>query len=187
MAKPSVMSKTDLVTLIGQCQGNNRKAQEELYNYYYYKMRWIVYRILGKDDTNIIEVINNGFIKAFMNIDKFSFKGAFESWLTTIMQRACYDYLKHHKQKNIVPLGFDDSSTEENYSNRFLIEEIKGLLDTFPANMQQVVLMTSEGYDHRSIGEVLNIPEGTSKWLLNQARIKLRDKINPELLSSFTC
>ena len=38
-----------------------------------------------------------------------------------------------------------------------------------------------EGYNHKEIGEKLNISEGTSKWYLSEARKKLQLLINSSL------
>ena len=54
-----------------------------------------------------------------------------------------------------------------------------GLLKTIPPISAHVfTLYVIDGYNHREIGELLEITEGTSKWHLSTARKLLRDRLH---------
>jgi RNA polymerase sigma-70 factor (ECF subfamily) len=57
-------------------------------------------------------------------------------------------------------------------------DEIMKLIQKLPPATHAVfVLYAVEGYNHREIGERLNISEGTSKWHLSEARKTLQKQL----------
>jgi RNA polymerase sigma-70 factor (ECF subfamily) len=74
----------DLNQLINDCQKNDRKAQEQLYQLYASKL----FAVCLKYSRNYIEAQDNlqdGFLLIFNKIEQFSFKGSFEGWLKRVM------------------------------------------------------------------------------------------------------
>jgi RNA polymerase sigma-70 factor (ECF subfamily) len=60
-------------------------------------------------------------------------------------------------------------------------EEILYLLQKLPNTTRAVFnLYIMEGYNHREIGELLEISEGTSKWHLSEARKHLSHSLKME-------
>jgi RNA polymerase sigma-70 factor (ECF subfamily) len=58
----------------------------------------------------------------------------------------------------------------------FDAEELEIMIRTLPPTSQKVFnLYVIDGYNHKEIGEQLNISEGTSKWHLSSARAKLKE------------
>ncbi len=74
----------------------------------------------------------------------------------------------------------EDDDWEE--SQLVSVEKLKELLNELPDSSQEVFqLYVLEGYNHREIGEILGISEGTSKWHLNNARKILRRLLKENL------
>jgi RNA polymerase sigma-70 factor (ECF subfamily) len=63
------------------------------------------------------------------------------------------------------------------------------LLSTIPPISAHVfTLYVIDGYNHKEIGDLLEITEGTSKWHLSTARKQLRDRLGEiELLNEKRC
>ena len=63
--------------------------------------------------------------------------------------------------------------------------ELLGLIRQLtPATRAVFNLYVIEGYNHREIGELLNITEGTSKWHLSEARKNLQQMIKVQDLAN---
>jgi RNA polymerase sigma-70 factor (ECF subfamily) len=52
-----------------------------------------------------------------------------------------------------------------------------------PATQAIFNLYVTEGYNHKEIGKLMGISEGTSKWHLSEARKILQQKIREQRLS----
>ncbi len=58
---------------------------------------------------------------------------------------------------------------------KFDAEELQMMIRSLPPVSQKVFnIYVIDGYNHKEIGEQLNISEGTSKWHLSSARKKLK-------------
>lgn len=164
----------DIKKIIKQCKKNNRQAQKELYKLFYAYSMSICLRY-AKSREDAVEIMNDGFIKLFTNIQVFDIKKPLKPWLRKIMVNAALD---HNKKYNKMQMTTLESSTEHvtnkindsfNYSD--LIEIIRKL-----PNAYQLVfnLKAIEGYKHEEIAKMLGISEGTSKSNYAKAKQKLQ-------------
>jgi len=137
-----------------------------------------------KDQETAMEIVNNGMLRVFQKIDKYSQTGSLEGWIRKICYHAVSDYFKKHS-KYLQFLVFDtdtyateakpdEKSPEENLYYADLVE----LVTRLPENTEKVfTLYAIEGYTHREIADMLDLSEGTSKWHLNSARKKLKEML----------
>ncbi len=93
---------------------------------------------------------------------------------------------KEQKYKDTIPLHETyDAPFDDDILDKISAEEILEQVGQLPASYRTVfVLYVIEGYNHREIGELLGISEGTSKSNLSIARAKLKTKllsINPNV------
>lgn len=128
------------------------------------------------------DVMVQGFLKMFNNLDTFKFEGSFEGWLRRIMIRESISYLR--KQQFVV---YDDEVYEKNQSEEISqstdldTEHIQRLIDALPQGYKMVfVLYTVEGYKHKEIAEMLSITESTSKTQLLKARKLLQGQLRQQ-------
>lgn len=127
-----------------------------------------------QNDDDTVEVLNNGFLKVFKNIQSFdSQKASLYTWIRTIMVNTSIDFIRqNHKHKQNVDLEqtaepFVESDALQRLDANELLHHIKNL----PAATQSVFnLYVIEGYTHKEIGIKMGISEGTSKWHLSEAR-----------------
>ena len=165
--------------LIKRAIQKNRSAQERLYSLYAPKMLSVC-RYYIKDIHFAEEVMLNGFLKVFSNLNKFENAGSFEGWIRKIMIRESISFLR--KQKHI-EFSVDEIELNSEPINSIYslidVEEIQYLIDALPDGYKMVFVMYAiEGYKHHEIGEMLKISEGTSKSQLFKARKMLQQKIN---------
>lgn len=163
--------------IVQGCIDNNRKAQEMLYRQHFAAMYAMCYQRCGNKERSL-EIVNNGFLKVFMNIQSFQFNGSFQGWIRRIIWHALADYFKHEK-KYYSTIVLEDYDAAIDYSEpslqKMYADDLHKIIDTLPLATKQVFnLYVVEGYTHNEIATMVNISEGTSKWHLNNARTKLK-------------
>lgn len=170
------MNKEDSI-LINQCKKNNRMAQLQLYEKYAKLMFNIALRYVS-DKENAKDVMQEGFLKAFVNINTYQPKFSFGSWLKRIIINQALDELRKRK------LNFSDDEVENlniindddwNFESFISKQDILLAIEQLDAKQNIVVkLYLIEGYDHQEISEILNIPATTSRTYLSRGKHKLR-------------
>ena len=166
--------------LIQGCIRNDRKSQQVFYEHYF-DILFSVCRKYTRDDTEILSVINDAFLKIFKNISLYKNTGSFEGWLKKITYHTLVDHFRYKDQK----LGFlefadilPEISSRENALDTLIVGEIFDMLNTLPENSAKALqLFALEGYSHADIAKELNISEGTSRWHVAQARNLLKEKL----------
>lgn len=175
-----IAAAEDIQTLVAGCRQNDRKAQERLYKQYYRALGAICMRYT-KNEQDAIELLNDGFLKIFKNIDQYDpAKGALYTWMNKIITNCCIDFLR--KQQEVYFSPVEEHSEEVHLDNRALqlmdAQELLLLVRQLPPATQLVFnLHVIEGYPHKEIAEMLNMREGTSKWHVNEARKQLQKKL----------
>lgn len=154
------------------------QAQRLLYERYAPKMLSVCRQYI-KDLHFAEDVMINGFIKVFQNLESYKNLGSFEGWIRTIMVR---ESINHLRKKQFVVYDdemFDAQLGESNHGGGLLdVEYVQHLIDALPEGYKTVFLLHAiEGYGHQEIAEMLEISEGTSKSQLFKARKMLQENL----------
>ena len=166
--------------LILGCMQNDPAAQRELYNRFSPKMLPVCYRFAqSREDAE--DMLQEGFIKVFMQIHTFENKGAFEGWVRRIIVHTCINLLKKNKRFN-ESLDLEHASSlqvkEETLPSIMQAKQVVECIRLLPIGYRTVLnLYVIEGYSHKEISELLQISTGTSKWHLSEARKTLQKMI----------
>ena len=172
--------------LLKKCAQNDRKAQAKLYEYCFHKLMPLCYRF-HRNEENARSVLNQGFLKIIKNLKTFREDVSFDAWINRIMKNTIIDDLRKKKKyiQNVDiketdrELDYFATSVENQAMSDFEVETIKELIEQLPSITQKVFnLYVISGYNHREIGELLEISDGTSKWHLSNARKMLQKLIN---------
>jgi RNA polymerase sigma factor (sigma-70 family) len=166
--------------IIAGCIKKERKAQEQLYKSYYGTMAALCLRYT-KNENDAVEVLNSGFLKVLMNIQRYDpGKATLYTWIRTIVINSCIDFLKI-KERNIEHKELDETTAiqvDAEAINRMKADEVLGLVRQLPPATQAVFnLYSIDGYNHKEIAAMLDISTGTSKWHLSEARKNLQQMI----------
>lgn len=175
-----------LEAIILGCKQNDRQSQKELYsNFYSYAMS-ICLRYTG-GEADAVEVLNDGFMKLFKNIEKFDIDKPFKPWLRRILVNACLDHIKKNAKHNYLA-DISEAEIEEtsqvapdhdlNYNE--ILEKIGQLSPAYRAVFNLYVI---DGYKHHEIAEQLGITTSTSKANLTRAKAALRSLLSKEVYS----
>ena len=124
-----------------------------------------------------IEILNDGFLKIFAKLEKYSQGLSFRGWLRKIMINSAIDYFrrneKHHHTMDISHAKYE--LTNVNILDELSEVEIIVAIQQLPPSYRMVFnLFVIEGYKHEEIANMLNISVGTSKSNLSISRIKLQ-------------
>ncbi len=167
--------------LVKQCRKGKASAQREVFEKYSTQML-AVCRRYTKCVQDAEEVLSNGFIKVFQKIDQYSGEGALGGWIRTIMVRESLNYIRY--QKNLFVEVEEERQEEFGHQKEveaLNTQHLMKLIDELPLGYKTVFnLYAIEGYNHREIGEMLEISENTSKSQLSKARKQLQKHLNEQ-------
>ena len=160
------------------CIKNDRKAQELLYKQFYGPMIGLCMRYT-RNEEDALEVLHNGFLKVYKHLATYDAgKASLYTWIKTIMVNSAIDFIRsRQKFKNQVELKetHQAGSIDNEAVQRMGSAELLKLIQKLPMATQTVFnLYIIEGYNHREIGNILGISDGTSKWHLSEARRQLK-------------
>lgn len=154
------------------CIGNNRKSQETLYRHFFPIMERMVMRYT-RDEDQIIDILNNGFLKVFQKIEKFENKGSFEGWIRRIVYHSVSDYFRK-STKDLKFLIYQDEFKKEPSEvsdHKLYYQDLINLVNNLPEKHMRVFhLFSIEGFSHKEISNQLNMKESTCRWYLAEAR-----------------
>ncbi len=163
--------------LIDQCKKGNRKAQMHIYDKYYSAMYTIACRYLSDEEAK--EAMQEGFLKAFLNIKTFERDKTFGAWLKRIVINQCIDQLKKRKLETsaIEEVQLEIVDNEDwLFDSQITKQEILQAIEQLGEKYQLVVkLYLLEGYDHSEISQILGIEEKTSRTQLRRGKLQLRE------------
>jgi len=167
-------------TLIEACRKQERKAQHELYKRCYSGLMGICLRY-EKNREDAEALLNMAFFKILTRMDQYSDAIPFEAWAKRVTINTVIDeFRKKTRDKLDFVESFDhsmplDSMDYNEAEQRYDAESLEALIRTLPPVSQKVFnLYIVDGYNHKEIGEMLSISEGTSKWHLSTARKTLQ-------------
>lgn len=182
-----MLTKDELIHCIEGCKHNKRVYQNRVYVAFYDYAMSICFKY-GNDKEDAVEIINDGFLKIFKEINKYKplsedIAFGFTSWLRRIMINTAIDHYRKNRNKTI----FKDLNEEQEYLSaneeqdmlaRLSYNElIKIVHELSPAYRMVFNLYAIEGMTHKEVGKHLNITEGTSKSNFAKARAFLQNKL----------
>lgn len=150
-----------------------RRYQDKLLRYTNY---------LVHDAEPAADVVQEVFIKAFVNLQSFNTRKKFSSWLYRIVHNEAVNHLK--KSKKITPFAgrewlADNVAGNTDLENDFLQKEkeenIRRGLEKLPLKYREpLVLFYFEEKSYEEIGDILRMPVGTVGTRINRGKILLR-------------
>ncbi len=159
--------------LIQGCLNGDRRSQQAVYKLFYGKMKAVCLRYT-KDSDQAMDVLQEGFIKVFQNMEKYTGVGSFEGWVRRIMVNLSIDRFRKQKNDFILLHGnmsaedFEDEVEDEDDENTVDYDFkpsqiIEAMQQLSPAYRTVFNLYVFENYTHQDIADALGISVGTSK------------------------
>ena len=169
-------SVTD-IELIARVVAGDAAAERELYETYVDRIFRLTFRLAG-DDELARDFTQATFIRAFEKIGSFRGESSLSTWLHSIGVSVALNGLRKAKRIKTREAPMEEGMTVGAMpveAEPDLKERMVRAIDSLSDKYRTVFVMHDvEGYTHDEIGGTLNIPIGTSKSHLFQARTKLR-------------
>lgn len=136
----------------------------------------------AKNDDDARDLAQETFLRAITNYDKFRTDTNLKGWLRTIMRntyingyrRAASRVVMYNSDSHAVTVGEQEDYTPDSIYHKKQVEQaITTLADEFKIPFQRHF----EGYKYQEIADELNLPIGTVKSRIFQARKLLSEQL----------
>jgi RNA polymerase sigma-70 factor, ECF subfamily len=169
------MHSTDFAdegALVAACRRNDIRAFERLYQAHAQRLKSIAWHMLGnRQDAE--DAVQETFLKVFRGIGGFGGDSGIGTWLCRIVINVCYDLQRKRKREGApeeAPAGPPAAA-----GNQALSVVLRDALRRINPRYRMVFLLFEvEGLCHAEIAAVLEVPEGTSKAWLFEAKKELK-------------
>jgi len=158
--------------LINGCINKDRKMQEMLYQRFSSRMYAVCLKYC-KDAEEARDLLQDGFVKIFKNLESFRGEGSFEGWIRRIFVNTAIEHFRKSLKRFCVaePLEILIEDAAWNALDHLAAKDIIKMIHELSPGYRQVFNMyVIEGYSHKDIGDILGISEGTSKSQLARAK-----------------
>ncbi len=179
------LANQNIEQLVALCRENNQAAQFEIYKRYSKAMYNVAFRIV-KDTHYAEDVMQEGFLKAFLKIKDYRQEVAFGAWLKKIIINYSIDFYKKNSrfshddfEHTLYKLdGKDQNQTEEADFTKIKANQVLQAIDSLKESYRMVLtLLFIEGYDNEEISEILNISNANCRTTISRAKESLRKKL----------
>lgn len=180
-----VSAERDLI--IDRCKANDRVAQEMIYRHYFPVMERMVLKYTH-DEDQIIDILNDGFIRVFKKIELYSGKGSFEGWIRKLIYHSVSNYFRKYS-KDLKFMIYEEEFRKEpstDSSHKLYYQDLMSLVDKLPEKQYKVFhLFAIEGFDHEEISKRLDINKNTCRWYLSEARKFLQKEYSKKYTNNY--
>lgn len=169
----------DLNRLIEDCKAGKQSAQSQLYKAFAPILYGVCMRY-ARDVTEAEDTLHEGFLIIFKKINQFAGKGSFEGWMKRIMVNLALEKFRTRFRLHTVEdiNVYDYKVANDDVYAQMNADQLMEVIQQLPPRYKMVFnLYAIDGYNHKEIGEIMGIAEGTSKSNLARARKIVQDKI----------
>lgn len=165
------------------CIDGRADYQRLLYDYFSPRMFGICLRY-ANDYHHAEDILQEGFIKIFRNMDKFRGDGSFEGWIKKIFINTAIE----HYRKSVNHIGHAELEPDsvirhisEKATDNLAAQDLMKLVQQLSPGYRTIFnLYVIEGYSHKEIADTMGISEGTSKSQLARARNILKKMVESQ-------
>ncbi|MGD2094572.1 MAG: RNA polymerase sigma factor [Phycisphaerales bacterium] len=170
----------DVGKLVRAGQAGERGAFDELVRLYQRPAMQIAVRILG-NASDAAEVVQDGFIKAYVSINKLKQPKRFEAWFFRIIINTAISWRRAAKRRTEQIKIVDEKENEkaltpvENQTREELKDAIqRAMLKLSKKEVKAIALFGIEDLSQNEVAEIMNCSVETVRWYVYRARKKLK-------------
>ena len=178
---PILEKKDEEIILL--VKSGDKEAYEIIVDRYLDRMKRYARRfIYNRDDID--DLVQEVFLKAYMNIQRFDDKRKFSSWIYRIAHNEFVNAIKKKTYEKLFRVDFDtlfphpaakeDSSefTDKRFTKEILDENLEKI---DPKYREVLILYFFEDMDYKDITDVLSIPTSTVGVRISRGKAKLKE------------
>jgi len=170
-------SATD-AELVARCQAGDSNAFESLYHSHAARIYTLACRMAGspEDGEDLLQEI---FLQAYRKIGTYKGDATIGTWLYRLARHHCLDDVRSRaaRMKTLTDT-LDGDHSYQPLARRETPDirlDLERAIERLPDGCREAfVLHDIEGLDHKEVGKLLGVAEGTSKSQVFKARAKLR-------------
>lgn len=173
----------------------NKECYRLLIERYEDKLRRYVRRISGVSSESVEDIVQELFMKVYINLNSYDPNKSFSSWIYRIAHNETINYWRKNKRKSEMVVSLESDSALGNISDgRDTGEEVYGkinggvvlsALEDLDEKYRNAVMMKyAEEASYREISEKLDIPIGTVGTLISRGKKMLREHLESGGFSS---
>lgn len=196
MTNPHEKTDAELVVLALKDQDKF----ELLMNRYEKKFFRYIRRFAGLSNESIEDILQEAFIKIYINLNDYNPSLSFSSWAFRIVHNETINYLRKNNKIKTVPLETEDEETgnlinvlkseidvAQDLSKKDMNERIREVIRLIPEKYREVLILRYiEDFDYQEISDILKIPMGTVATLVNRAKEKFKQIAEKNHLNPLT-
>jgi len=183
-------------TLIKRAKEGDYDAFEQLVTEYEDRVYSLGLKMCS-EEQDALEVVQDTFLSAYRNIQKFREDSSFYTWINRIAVNSCFQKLrKRKKEKNTISMEevhpFPDGkladasipswdfSPEKTAIKGELAEKMRSALEELPDKYRAVFYLKDiDGLSNKEIADIMDLSVPAVKSRLNRARLFLRKQLSP--------
>jgi len=182
--------------LVERAQRGDKRAFELLVSKYQRKLSRLLSRFI-RDSTEVEDVTQEAFIKAYRALPTFRGDSAFYTWLYRIGINTAKNYLVAMRRRAPTTTdidseeaeGFEDgdqlrdlNTPENELASRQIAETVNQALAELPEELRTAIALREiEGLSYEDIANVMNCPIGTVRSRIFRARESIAARLRPLL------
>ena len=169
MAAGRLSARND-ADLIEASKRGDLTAFEEIYAAHAGRMKSIAYHLLA-DRADAEDAVQDAFLKIYRGAGAIHLDSHLAPWIYRILLNCCYDTGRKRRRQAEAPLA-----TEPAIPNNVPLQVAlrHALARIHPQHRMVFWLFEVEGFRHSEVAAILEIPEGTSKKWLFEAKQELK-------------
>ncbi len=188
------ISAIDDKDLVEAARRGDREAFRTLFERYHRRAYGLAYGVVRHQD-DALDIVQDAFIKAHKNLDKFEGTSSFYTWLYRIVMNLAIDHLRKHRR--VRPVELDEQHLDEagagddsllpkllggNPGRALLDKEIRARIDAalgeLSDNHRAVLVMRElEGLSYEEMAQAMGCSKGTIMSRLFHARKNMQKRL----------
>ncbi|KKR00065.1 MAG: RNA polymerase, sigma-24 subunit, ECF subfamily [Microgenomates group bacterium GW2011_GWB1_40_9] len=175
MPEINILSDEELVVLI---RTNEKERFTDIVERYEDKLlRYATYLI--HDENKAMDVVQDAFIKAYINLNGFDVKKKFSSWIYRIVHNEAMNSVKKYHKETPLLQNADfqsEENIEQDFTRKEIIEKAQFCLDQMPVLYSEpIALYYLDEKSYEEISDILRIPMGTVATRVSRAKILMKE------------
>lgn len=184
--------------LVLRAQAGDKRAFELLVVKYQRRVARLLSRLI-RDQSEIEDVSQESFIKAYRALPSFRGESAFYTWLYRIAINTAKNHLATLGRRPQLASLYEDEdeegesldaaaqipdyhTPETELSNRQIVSTVNAVVDELPSELRTAItLREMDGLSYEDIAAVMNCPIGTVRSRIFRAREAIANKLRPLL------
>ncbi|AZN38116.1 RNA polymerase sigma factor RpoE [Iodobacter ciconiae] len=182
--------------LVLRAQAGDKRAFELLVVKYQRRVARLLSRLI-RDQSEIEDVSQESFIKAYRALPSFRGESAFYTWLYRIAINTAKNHLATLGRRPQLASIYEDEegesldaaaqipdyhTPETELSNRQIVSTVNAVVDELPSELRTAItLREMEGLSYEDIAAVMDCPIGTVRSRIFRAREAIANKLKPLL------